>query len=811
MAKLLETGHTTLVANNTASISSARYFADAEPIFAFPRYGNQCKAYITGREYMAAVAEALRGANQFIFIADWQLDYDVELDQRGTDGHKGRLTEILAELLKKKNVHVRVMLYDSVDIASRLGSPDTHEEKAQKILKSLDVGKGSVDVMLQNPNTGRFVNPAFSHHQKFIVIDGKIAFLGGIDLAYGRWETPNFEVVIDPSIHVLNDAYNQQLMPGRFMTTDEEKLTKSQNDFPGFRPAIGNRVLAHGFQPRQPWEDVSIRIEGPAAFDVFKNFVRRWNSFAGVDTNENDKPLSATWFNEIGGAKTLADPLAKGNGGQVVQICRSVSSKQGRDEFAALEIAARMHRPVPAIDTFDDWKTRDANNRAIWKAALARAGGKDTNGILQAMCNSIMAAESFIYIENQFFITECGKDRFGETGPASNPIGHTIALKIAQAIHAGQPFHVYLVIPEHPEGKLGDAGIKSQAYWAQQAIKHGTESLIIRIQRALMEAKLHTHLTPATAADAISKDPLTAGRWTEYLTVMHMRNFGATKHFNSSGQLIGEYLLTEMIYVHAKLLIVDDAVAIIGSANINDRSLLGNGDTEIAAVVVDGSTHIEDMGQGIRAMTRSFARNLRMDLWKKHLGMSIEGTPHGVEKRSAPPYGIDLKRPLAKTTIDGIKRIASDNAKAYETVFTHTLRNATPTLEKLESFFPNGIDREPPMLQSAYMERLSDADAQRRAQNAHYDARGTTAYHQHQQGNQQVLANEIAVQDTFFRDKEYSVHNVKKGLSFLKQNVKGYWTLAPLDWGDDYKKAPPPPAGKYMIAENERQTEEREG
>lgn len=34
--------------------------------------------------------------------------------------------------------------------------------------------------------------------------------------------------------------------------------------------------------------------------------------------------------------------------------------------------------------------------------------------------------------------------------------------------------------------------------------------------------------------------------------------------------------VTEQIYVHAKMMIVDDRVCIIGSANINDRSMVCN-------------------------------------------------------------------------------------------------------------------------------------------------------------------------------------------------------------------------------------------
>ncbi len=41
---------------------------------------------------------------------------------------------------------------------------------------------------------------------------------------------------------------------------------------------------------------------------------------------------------------------------------------------------------------------------------------------------------------------------------------------------------------------------------------------------------------------------------------------------------------TEIIYVHSKLMIVDDRYMIIGSANINDRSLLGSRDSELAMI-----------------------------------------------------------------------------------------------------------------------------------------------------------------------------------------------------------------------------------
>lgn len=122
-------------------------------------------------------------------------------------------------------------------------------------------------------------------------------------------------------------------------------------------------------------------------------------------------------------------------------------------------------------------------------------------------------------------------------------------------------------------------------------------------------------------------------------------------------------------------MIVDDAVAIIGSANINDRSLTGNGDTELAAVIVDNANaQMMDLGQGIKAATRKFARDLRMLLWKKHFGMLIDTPTTGVQKEAAPPMGISIENPLNAASIKGIQSLALNNRAAYNRVFTHTHR-----------------------------------------------------------------------------------------------------------------------------------------
>jgi phospholipase D1/2 len=54
----------------------------------------------------------------------------------------------------------------------------------------------------------------------------------------------------------------------------------------------------------------------------------------------------------------------------------------------------------------------------------------------------------------------------------------------------------------------------------------------------------------------------------------------------SNGELVKDYV-TEELYIHAKLLIADDRVVIMGSANLNDRSQCGDRDSEIAMIVED--------------------------------------------------------------------------------------------------------------------------------------------------------------------------------------------------------------------------------
>ena len=47
--------------------------------------------------------------------------------------------------------------------------------------------------VLRHPNVA--VPIIWSHHEKLCVIDQKIGFMGGLDICYGRWDTPEHKLV----------------------------------------------------------------------------------------------------------------------------------------------------------------------------------------------------------------------------------------------------------------------------------------------------------------------------------------------------------------------------------------------------------------------------------------------------------------------------------------------------------------------------------------------------------------------------------------------------------------------------------------
>lgn len=78
------------------------------------------------------------------------------------------------------------------------------------------------------------------------------------------------------------------------------------------------------------------------------------------------------------------------------------------------------------------------------------------------------------------------------------------------------------------------------------------------------------------------------------------------------------------IYVHAKVCVIDDVWATVGSDNLNRRSWTH--DSELSCAVIDSELddRIPRDPGGLGDGSRKFARELRLSLWAEHLGRSSE-------------------------------------------------------------------------------------------------------------------------------------------------------------------------------------------
>jgi phosphatidylserine/phosphatidylglycerophosphate/cardiolipin synthase-like enzyme/uncharacterized membrane protein YdjX (TVP38/TMEM64 family) len=136
---------------------------------------------LDGEEYFPAFTEAVRRAARTVYIAGWDIDSRVALLDRGGDDP---LT--LGELLKdaaenNPDLEIFVLPWDySILFAG---------EREQ--LPLVNVSWRFHERVHYNADD---LHPfGASHHQKFVVVDDAIAFVGGMDLAAKRWDTRSHE------------------------------------------------------------------------------------------------------------------------------------------------------------------------------------------------------------------------------------------------------------------------------------------------------------------------------------------------------------------------------------------------------------------------------------------------------------------------------------------------------------------------------------------------------------------------------------------------------------------------------------------
>jgi phospholipase D1/2 len=631
------------------------------------------------------VSVALERAKETIYIADWWLSPELFLRRPPYYNQEWRLDQVLKRRAEA-GVKIYVIVYREVEAALTCNSEHT-KHALQSLCPEGSPGYGNIRVM-RHPDHNVFENAAdmtfyWAHHEKLIVIDYEMAFIGGLDLCFGRW---------DNNQHALSDMHPEgvahELWPGQDFNNNRVMDFKNVQDWK-------QNELSKTDSGRMPWHDVAMGVIGPCVYDIAEHFVLRWN-FVKRDKYKRDERFE--WL--------------------------ELRGRQGEDED--LVGVQRPRHPVGgySLHPLSPLETKNLDNRGTVRAQVVRSSDDWSSGILtdhsiqNAYHEIIRNAKHYVYLENQFFITATGEQQ----KPIQNTVGRAIVDAVVAAAKEGRKFRVIILIPAVPgfagdlreDGAIGTRAIMDYQYksicrgehsifgqikkegvdptkyiflfnlrsydrlnWTSAVQKQEQESGVQYkdVQRAHAEEimgegidgamesekKPHEHIgkqhiskrlhqsshrqtADGELAENVDEERVPDGRLKDTdvkrrfeaaresengradpaASVAHhaMAGQGPVSEVPWDGDPEDEvnHWIQEELYIHAKVLIADDRVVICGSSNLNDRSQLGFHDSELSIVMEDTKRFASTMdGQPFEAGWH--AATLRRYLWREHLGL----------------------------------------------------------------------------------------------------------------------------------------------------------------------------------------------
>ncbi len=143
--------------------ASSRLSADGDPP---PRRGNDLQILIDGASFLPRLADELASAESHVHIAGWYVSTELALVRKG-----GRrvLLDLLADLAR--NVDVRVLLWAGAPLPLFRPSRGDVRDVAERLRSA------GIEIALDAKE-----RPLHCHHEKLVVVDDRVATVGGIDL-----------------------------------------------------------------------------------------------------------------------------------------------------------------------------------------------------------------------------------------------------------------------------------------------------------------------------------------------------------------------------------------------------------------------------------------------------------------------------------------------------------------------------------------------------------------------------------------------------------------------------------------------------
>uniref|UniRef100_A0A8C5AM24 Phospholipase n=1 Tax=Gadus morhua TaxID=8049 RepID=A0A8C5AM24_GADMO len=628
------------------------------------------KWYVNGRNYMEDVADALEEAQEEIFITDWWLSPEIFLKRPVVEGNRWRL-DCTLKRKAQQGVRIFVMLYKEVELALGINSGYSKRTLAHlhpniKVMRHPDHVSSSVYL--------------WAHHEKLVVIDQSVAFVGGIDLAYGRWDDREHRLTDVGSVtHSAGSAKAVSRSNGCGAEPCEAaELPKLKGIGRNRRTRfnLSRRLQKHGLQPadsvssldstgvahrkslglsfpipiaKQPASGSlhSLKTDG---VELLGN-TRFWHgkdycNFVYKDWIQLEKPFDDFIDRYTTPRMPWHDIASVVHGNAARDVARHFIQRWNftkimKPKYRSLSYpcllpkshscGSNLHYQVPdCVNT----KVQVLRSAADWSAGIKYHEESIHNAYVQV----IIKSKHYIYIENQFFIS-CADNRM-----VYNKIGDAIIERIIRAHKEGKRYRVYVVTPLLPgfEGDITTGGGN-----ALQAVMHFNYRTMIRGECSII-SQLKKEMDD---------------QWMNYIMFGGLRTHAELE----------EHLVTELIYVHSKMLIADDNTVIIGSANINDRSMLGKRDSEVAVIIQDSETVTAVMDEK-EYQAGPYALQLRLECFRTILGGHSDAT-------------IDLSDPVSDRFYKDVwMATAGRNATIYEKVFRCLPTSLVRNMSELEQY-----------------------------------------------------------------------------------------------------------------------------
>ncbi|XP_036377127.1 phospholipase D1-like isoform X2 [Megalops cyprinoides] len=682
--------------------------------FAREEFNIPAKWYVNGKTYMEDVANALEEAKEEIFITDWWLSPEIFLKRPVVEGNRWRLDCILKRKAQQ-GVRIFVMLYKEVELA--LGINSGYSKRTLRHLHA------NIKVMRHPDHVSSSVY-LWAHHEKIIVIDQSVAFVGGIDLAYGRWDDREHRLTdvgsVTRSAAVAVEQAGLEGVPPVAGVPVNESPAVPQSNGRGGGPADS------GDQPKLKGMGKGHKSRFSFHRHLHRHGLHHADSTSSVDSTEE------SWSNTTGsqqnlilgrGAELRATPsagLSQAESGSQQSLQTGVGELMGNTRFwHGKDYCNFVHKDWIQLDKpFDDFIDRYTTPRMPWHDIASVVHGKAARDVARhfiqrwnftkimkpryrslsypyllpkshttanelryqvpdcvstkvqvlrsasdwsagikyheesihnAYVHVISHSKHYIYIENQFFIS-CAENRL-----VYNKIGDAIAERIIRAYKENKKFRVYVVTPLLPgfEGDIntgGGSAIQAVMHFNYRTMIRGDCSIISQLKREMGD------------------------QWINYISFGGLRT-----HAELQGKLV-----TELIYVHSKMLIADDNAVIIGSANINDRSMLGKRDSEVAVIVEDTET-VPSVMDGEEYQAGKFGLQLRLECFRTILGAFTDPS-------------IDVTDPISDRFYKEVwMATCARNASIYQKVFRCLPSSDVRNTAELEAFLSKpGLDKDDP-------------------------------------------------------------------------------------------------------------------